>query len=159
MLSCAQAVRNLLYPKVVSADTPLKDDSNTSLLDMMPNNEQTSLLTKAIEQEETASLQNYQTQLNQLLNSAIATLKPEAQELLEVYYSKQLTQTEIARQLNIKQYQVSRLLSRIKKSLLITLIKWSEQTLHISPGSDVLGAVNFGLEEWLRCHYNLDTGV
>ena len=84
LLSCAQAVRNLLYPKIVSADTPLKEDSNTSLLDMMPNDEQMSLLTKAIEQEETASLQNYQIQLNQLLNSAIATLKLEEQELLEV---------------------------------------------------------------------------
>ncbi|MDJ0743366.1 MAG: sigma-70 family RNA polymerase sigma factor [Xenococcaceae cyanobacterium MO_167.B27] len=154
LLSCAQAVRNFLYPKVVSADTPLKDDSNTSLLDMMPSDEQTSLLTKAIEQEETASLQNYQTQLNQLLNDAIAALEPEARELLQVYYSKQLTQTEIAKQLNIKQYQVSRRLSNIKKSLLITLIEWSQQTLHISPQSDVVGAVNSGLEEWLRCHYN-----
>ncbi len=159
LLSTAQAVRNLLYPKIVSADTPLKEDSNASLLDMMPSDEQTSLLTKAIEEEETASLQNYQTQLNELFNGAIAKLNPEAQELLEVYYSKQLTQTEIAKQLNIKQYQVSRRLSRIKKSLLINLIKWSEETLHISPQSDVIGAVNFSLEEWLRCHYNLDTGV
>ena len=99
--SCAQAVRNLLYPKVVSADTPLKEDSSATLLDMMPDGESISLLTKAIEQEETASLQNYQTQLNQLLNSAIAALEPEARELLQVYYSKQLTQSEIAQQLNL----------------------------------------------------------
>ena len=154
LLYCAQAVRNLLYPKVVSADTPLKDDSNATLLDMMPSDEQTSLLTKAVEQEETASLQNYQTQLNQLLNDAIAALKPEARELLQAYYSKQLTQTEIAKQLNIKQYQVSRRLSSIKKSLLINLIEWSQQTLHISPGSDVVDAVNCSLEEWLKHHYN-----
>ncbi len=154
LLSCAQAVRNFLYPKVISADTPLKDDSNASLLDMMPSDEQISLLTKAIEQEETQRLQNYQIQLNQLLNDAIASLTPEAQELLEVYYSKQLTQTEIAKQLNIKQYQVSRHLSKIKKSLLISLIKWSQQTLHISPESNVVGAVNFGLEEWLKYNYH-----
>ena len=154
LLSCAQAARHLLYPKVVSADIPLKDDSDASLLDMMPDDESTSLLTKAIEQEETASLQNYHTQLNQLLNGAIAALKPEARELLQVYYSKQLTQTEIAKQLSIKQYQVSRRLSSIKKSLLITLIEWSQQNLHISPKSDVVGAVNSSLEEWLKDHYN-----
>lgn len=154
LLSCAQAVRHLIYPKVVSADTPLKEDSSASLLDMMSDDEQTSLLTKAIEQEETASLQYHQSQLNQLLNNAIANLKPEARELLQVYYSKQITQTEIAKQLNIKQYQVSRRLSKIKKSLLITLIEWSQQTLHISPGSDVVEAVNSGLEEWLKDHYH-----
>ena len=155
LLSCAQAARHLLYPKVVSADTPLKDDSNASLLDMMPSNEQTSLLIQAIEQEETASFNKYQTQLNQILKNAIALLKPEERKLLEIYYGKQLTQTEIAKQLNLKQYQVSRRLSSIKKSLLITLIKWSQQTLHISPESDVVGAVNSSLEEWLRAYYNV----
>lgn len=154
LLSCAKAARHLLYPQVVSADIPLTEDSNASLLDMMSDNRSPSLLAKAIEQEETASLNNYRTQLNQILNSAIANLKPEARELLEIYYGKQLTQTEIAKQLDIKQYQVSRNLSSIKKSLLMTLIKWSQQTLHISPESDVVVAVQSSLDEWLRYHYH-----
>ncbi|MBE9045841.1 sigma-70 family RNA polymerase sigma factor [Pleurocapsales cyanobacterium LEGE 10410] len=153
LLACANAARHLLYPQVVSGDTPIKEDSDASLLDMVSDTN-TTLLTKAIEQEETASLQNYQAQLNQLLEKAIAALELEARELLQVYYSKQLTQTEIAKQLNLKQYQVSRRLSSIKKSLLLTLIKWSQQTLHITPGSDVVGAVNSSLEEWLRSHYH-----
>ena len=153
LLSCAQAARHLLHPQVVSADTPLTNDSHVSLLDMIPDRESTSLLAKAIEQEETTSLQNYQTQLNQLLNSAIASLRPEQQKLLQVYYGEQFKQTEIARQLNLKQYQVSRLLSSIKKTLLLNLVAWSKQTLHISSQSVVVGAVNSGLEEWLRCHY------
>ncbi|WP_036479885.1 sigma-70 family RNA polymerase sigma factor [Myxosarcina sp. GI1] len=154
LLACARAARNLLYPQIVSADTPIKDEGNTSLLDMMPDDKSISLLTQAIEREETASSQNYQTRLNRALNDAIAALKPEARQLLQVYYGKQLTQTEVAKQLNLKQYQVSRRLSSIKKSLLITLTKWSQQTLHISLGSDVIEKVNSSLEEWLRYHYH-----
>ncbi|MEM9925803.1 MAG: sigma-70 family RNA polymerase sigma factor [Cyanobacteria bacterium P01_D01_bin.50] len=154
LLEGAQAVRNFLYPKFVSADTPLKDDGDGSLLDMLPGNVQDSLIAEMVEQEEAASFKNQQTQLNEVLNQAIAALDEKSQKLLQVYYSKQLTQTEIAKQLEIKQYQVSRLLSRIKKSLLVTLTQWSQNILHISPTSDVIASINISLEEWLKFHYS-----
>ena len=149
LLSCAQAARHLLYPKIVSADTPLNNDSNASLLDTIPDGE-----ISLIEREEIASLKNYQTQLNKSLTNAIASLKLEQQKLLRLYYGEQLTQKEIGKKLNLKQYQISRRLSSSKKKLLLSFFQWGEQTLHISPESDVVGAVNSGLEEWLKFHYN-----
>ncbi|MDJ0736512.1 MAG: sigma-70 family RNA polymerase sigma factor [Nostocaceae cyanobacterium] len=157
LLSSAKAVRNFLYPQVVSADSPLKEeDDDGSLLDILSADVQNSLLTQIIEQEETANLRNQQTQLNQVLNQAIATLDIESQQLLQVYYGQQLTQTEIATQLNIKQYTVCRRLNKIKKSLLMTLTQWSQNTLHISPKSDVIDAINTSLEEWLKFQYSRD---
>jgi RNA polymerase sigma factor (sigma-70 family) len=153
LLSAAKTARTFLYPQVVSADAPLKDQENTNLLDILPADVQTSLLTEIIEQEEAANLRTQQTQLNQVLQQAIAALDAESQKLLQAYYVEQLTQQEIAKQLNIKQYNVSRRLSSIKKSLLLTLTQWSQNTLHISPKSDVIDAINTSLEEWLKLKY------
>ena len=154
LLSAAKAVRNFLYPKVVSADTPLKEGEDSSLLDILPGDVETSLLAEIIEQEETANLTNQQLQLNQVLQQAITALDTQSQQLLQLYYSEQVTQKEIAAQLNIKQYTVSRRLSSIKKSLLLTLTQWSQNTLHITPKSDVIDAINTSLEEWLKFHYS-----
>lgn len=154
LLTSAQAARNFLYPKIVSADTPLQDDGDSSLLDIIPADVQTSLLTEIIEQEEADNFKSQQTQLNQVLNQAIALLDTESQQLLQAYYTQQLTQTQIAAQFNIKQYTVSRRLTSIKKSLLLTLTQWSQDTLHISPTSSVIASINTSLEEWLKFHYS-----
>ncbi|MDZ7954126.1 sigma-70 family RNA polymerase sigma factor [Nostoc sp. DedQUE09] len=153
VLSAAKAVRTFLYPKFVSADAPLKEDEG-NLLDILPVDLQTSLLTEIIEQEEAANMRSQQAQLNQVLCQAIAALDAESQKVLQAYYVQQLTQQEIAAQLEIKQYTVSRRLSSIKKSLLLTLTQWSQNTLHISPKSDVVDAINTSLEEWLKVQYS-----
>lgn len=153
VLSSAKAARTFLYPKVVSADAPLKEDDG-NLLDILPADLPTSLLTQIIEQEEAANTRNQQAQLNQVLQQAIAAMDAKSQQLLQVYYAHKLTQTEIAAQLEIKQYTVSRRLSSIKKSLLLTLTQWSQNTLHISPTSDVIDAINTSLEEWLKVQYS-----
>lgn len=154
LLSSAQAVRNFLYPKIISADTPLKDDGDGTLLDILPQDVQNSLLTEIIEQEEVANFKNQQTQLNQILNQAITALDTQSQQLLQFYYTQEFTQTEIAKKLEIKQYKVSRLLSSIRKSLLLSVSQWSQKTLHISPTSDVIASINTSLEEWLKFHYS-----
>ncbi|MDZ8088934.1 MAG: sigma-70 family RNA polymerase sigma factor [Nostoc sp. DedQUE12b] len=153
VLSAAKAARTFLYPKFVSADAPLKEDEG-NLLDILPVDLQTSLLTEIIEQEEAANMRSQQAQLNQILSQAIAALDAESQKVLQAYYVQQLTQQEIAAQLEIKQYTVSRRLSSIKKSLLLTLTQWSQNTLHISPKSDVVDAINTSLEEWLKVQYS-----
>ncbi|MGF2035080.1 MAG: sigma-70 family RNA polymerase sigma factor [Nostoc sp. CmiVER01] len=152
VLSAAKAARTFLYPKFVSADAPLKEDEG-NLLDILPV-VQTSLLTEIIEQEEAVNMRSQQTQLNQVLSQAIGALDAESQKVLQAYYVQQLTQQEIAAQLEIKQYTVSRHLSSIKKSLLLTLTQWSQNTLHISPKSDVVDAINTSLEEWLKVQYS-----
>ena len=154
LLSAASSVRNFLYPKVISADSPLSEGEDSTLLDILPGDGETSLLAEIIQQEETANLANQQIQLNQVLQQAITALDTHSQQLLQLYYSEQVTQKEIAAQLNIKQYTVSRRLTSIKKSLLLTLTQWSQNTLHISPKSDVIDAINTSLEEWFQFHYS-----
>ncbi|MGB3654137.1 MAG: sigma-70 family RNA polymerase sigma factor [Rivularia sp. (in: cyanobacteria)] len=154
LLSSASSVRNFLYPKVISADSPLKEGEASTLLDILPGDGETSLMAEIIKQEETANIGLQQHQLNIVLQQAITALDAESQQLLQAYYGQQLTQKEIAAQLNIKQYTVSRHLTSIKKSLLLTLIQWSQSTLHISPKSDVIDAINTSLEEWFQFHYS-----
>ena len=154
VLSSAKAARTFLYPKIVSADAPLKEENDGNLLDILPADLPTSLLTEIIEQEEAANARNQQAQLNEFLHQAIAAMDAKSQQLLQVYYGQKLTQTEIAAHLEIKQYTVSRRLSSIKKLLLLTLTQWSQNTLHISPKSDVIDAINTSLEEWLKIQYS-----
>ena len=75
-----------------------------------------------------------------------------------MYYTQQLNQQQIAQQLEIQQYTVSRRLSKARQSLLLALAQWSQNTLHISLTSDVLKDTSAVLEEWLKTHYShLDT--
>lgn len=154
LLSAAKAARTFLYPKFISVDAALKEGEDDSFLDILSTDAHASLLAEIIEQEETANIRNQQTQLNQVLQQAITTLDTESQQLLQLYYVQQLTQQEIAAQLEMKQYTVSRRLNKIKKLLLLTLTQWSQHTLHISPKPDVLDVINKSLEEWLKFYYS-----
>lgn len=151
--TCAKAVRDFLYPKFVSVDAPIPGQESGNLLDTLPADLPTSLLTEIIAQEEARTRKTQQSQLNQVLMDAIAALDIQAQQLLQAYYQQQLTQQQVAQQLEIKQYTVSRRLSSIKRSLLTTLTQWSIDSLHISPTSVVVDAVSKSLDEWLHNYY------
>ena len=150
---CAKAARTFLYPTVVSVDAPIKKQESGNLLDTILTGLQESLLTEIIAQEEAANIEEQRIQLTQVLTNALAALDAQSQNLLQVYYSQRLTQQQIAEQLEVKQYYVSRRLSSIKRSLLLTLTQWSYKTLHTSPTPDVLEAMSTALEEWLKVHY------
>ena len=94
-----------------------------------------------------------QTQLTDVLANAVTQLDAENQQLLQLYYGDTLKQKEIAAQLNIKQYAISRKLSRIKKTLLQALATWSQETLHIAPSLDLLNQSSAALEAWLSSQY------
>jgi RNA polymerase sigma factor (sigma-70 family) len=151
--SCAKAVREFLYPKFLSVDAPIPGQESGNLLDTLPADLAASLLTEIIAQEEAATRQIQQAQLNQVLIDALAALDIQSQKLLQTYYEQKLTQQQIAQQLEIKQYSVSRRLSSIKRSLLTTLTQWSSDSLHISPTSVVVDGVSKSLEEWLNNYY------
>ncbi|MCF4970089.1 sigma-70 family RNA polymerase sigma factor [Nostoc sp. CMAA1605] len=151
--TCAKAVREFLYPKFVSVDAPISGQESGNLLDTLPADLPTSLITEIIAQEEARTRQTQQTQLNQVLMDAMAGLDIQAQQLLQAYYQQNLTQQQIAEKLEIKQYSVSRRLSSIKRSLLTTLTQWSQDNLHISPTSVVVDAVSKSLDEWLTNYY------
>ena len=92
-------------------------------------------------------------QLGQVLTDSIATLSDDEQKLLRLYYSGQFTQQNIADQLSIKQYAVSRKIKRVRKKLLDQLLTWrSSQTTVTLAASDIELAAE-QLELWLRNYF------
>jgi RNA polymerase sigma factor (sigma-70 family) len=153
LLNCAQATRSYLYPNLTSINAPTAGQEFGELQDYLPGSESESLLADAIAKEEEQARLSQQTQLNEVLNTALTKIEPEGQQLLQLYYCGELTQQQIAKQLDIKQYTVSRRLTKARQSLLLTLAQWTQDTLHISLTSDVLNDISNLLEEWLAAHY------
>ncbi|MDZ8185747.1 MAG: sigma-70 family RNA polymerase sigma factor [Nostoc sp. ChiSLP02] len=152
--SCAKAVRDFLYPKFVSVDVRIDGEGSPNLLDTLSADLPPSLLTEIIEREEATSRETQQAQINQVIINALTALDLQSQKLLQAYYQQRLTQQQIAQQLEMKQYTVSRRLSSIKRSLLQILAEWSLNSLHISPDCVVLQGMNQILEEWLEHYYD-----
>ena len=156
MLICVRAVRSHLFPNVTSINQPKPGYDSGEIVDSIVGEVDDSLLTNLIADEEVQQRSQQQDDINQFLSATIQKLKPEEQKLLELYYSLQLKQAEIAKELNTQQYTVSRQLARARKKLLKALAKWSQETMHISLTSDVLDNISSLLEEWLAGHYNTD---
>lgn len=152
LLASAKAVRAFLYPTKISIYTPIPGQETGELLDQLPGS-QDSLLTEAIAQEAAEIREEQNAQINQVLIEALKHLGADAQMLLQLYYQQKLTQQQIAKQLGIKQYSISRQLARLRQSLLLTLAQWSQQNLHIALTSQVLDSMSTALEEWLNAHY------
>jgi transcriptional regulator with XRE-family HTH domain len=92
--------------------------------------------------------------LGSVLREAIARLDEPSQSLIQFYYGEKLTQQEMAERLDMKQYTVSRRLTKARESLLTALAKWSQETLHISPSTDLIKYTSAALEEWLETCFN-----
>jgi len=152
MLACAKAARSYLYPTVASINTPKPGQDTGEWLDNLPELQGESLLTNIITQEEIESRQTQQKQISEVLVAAIAQLDMQAQHILRLYYGEALTQQQMAVQLDIKQYTISRRLTKCREELLKALAQWCKD-LHISLTSDVLKDISAVLDEWLQGHY------
>lgn len=146
-----QAARAHLAPAVTSLNQPQFDQASTEQLDDLSSDDtpMNRLLTAEVYTEQQQRVQ----QLGAMLVGAIADLPPADQTLLRLYYREALTQNAIAQQLHIKQYQVSRQLSRVRQRLLVTVANWSREKLHISINSTVLASMSDAIHEWLEQHY------
>ncbi len=154
MLACVKAARAYLFPNVTSINRPKPGYDSGEIVDSLVGEVDDSLLTEMIIGEEAQQRTQQQTDINQFLTTAIQALKPEERKLLELYYARQLRQADIAKELQTQQYNVSRKLSRVRKSLLKSLAQWSKETMHISLTSDVLKGISSLLEEWLTGYYD-----
>jgi RNA polymerase sigma factor (sigma-70 family) len=154
LLNSAKAARNYLYPSLTSINTPTNGQESGELLDYLPNIKQDSPLSQIITQEEEQIRFSQQGAINKVLVTIIDELEPQAQKLLQLYYGKKRTQQQIAQQLEMKQYTVSRQLTKVRYYLLLKLAQWSRDTLHISVTSDVLKHSITALEEWLQIYYS-----
>lgn len=152
LLTCVKAVRAYLYPIRHSLNST-KPERESEWVDELVAFEGESLLTQLIAQQEEQSRLLQHGEIHQILLSAVGQLDLEAQRLLQLYYAQNLTQQQLAQQLEIKQYTVSRRLTKIRSTLLFALAQWSEQRLHISLTSEVLKNMSVVLEEWLNCHF------
>lgn len=153
LLNCVKAARAYLYPTLISTDTSLSEEES-GLLDNIVSSGSKSLLSEIISQEEDQERYVQQTQINTILVAALAQLEPQAQNLLQLYYTQDLTQQQIAQQMGIKQYSISRKLTKARQPLLLTLSQWSRDALHISLDSDTLKSTSTVLEEWLKVYYS-----
>lgn len=171
LITTVKLVRNLQNPRAISLDTPLKgsEEDSGDFYDLLPDNEQVSAISELIDQEIQEQRQSQHQQLSDVLSQAIAQFSPPDQALLQAYYGEQLTQSEIAKRLTLKQYSISRKLSRLRQKLLKTLLDSQAQfiaqnstaaeanpaQLHNDLSPAVLDAMGNSLEEWLASHYRL----
>jgi RNA polymerase sigma factor (sigma-70 family) len=152
LLNCAKLVRRFLKPEVVSADAPPAGLDAGSRLDTLAD-PQAMPMEMLLQQEAEATRTQQLAQFQDALAAALATVEAAEIALLRCYYGDQLTQADIAQQLDLKQYQVSRRLERVRQALLKQLAQWSQATLHIAPTPAVVDAMNQPLEEWLRAQF------
>ncbi|WP_254173195.1 sigma-70 family RNA polymerase sigma factor [Planktothrix pseudagardhii] len=90
-------------------------------------------------------------QITRVLSHAIASLPPTARQMLILEHGLiGLNQTEIGRAFGIKQYKVSRQLSRHKRPLLEVLAKWSENQGGITLDVEKIDALSQHLDSWLN---------
>ena len=153
---CAQAARSYLNPNLVSVNTPKAGQDTGELLDDVPESSRESLLADLISEEDDQTRQDQRSQLNQILEAAVEQLDPELQTILHLYYRENCTQQQMAERLDIKQYTVSRRLTKAREQLLKKLALWSQDTLHISLTSALLQSMSLVMEEWLQQHYKQD---
>ena len=154
LLICAKAVRRYLYPNISSINVTANDDSSQEWIDSITAPEQESPLSAIISQEEEKTRNYQRSQINQVLADCTNQLEPQVQEILQLYYTKELTQQQIAKELAIKQYTISRRLTKAKEKLLRSLAKWSQESLHIPVNSDLINNMSVVMEEWLQNYYS-----
>ena len=157
LLASVKAARSYLYPNVTSINQPKPGYDSGEIADSLVGEVDESLLSEMIVEEEIQQRNQQQNQVNAALLSALNQLKAEERQLLKLYYVQGMKQSEIAQELSTQQYNISRKLSRVKKSLLKFLAQWSKDTLHISLTSDVLKHISLIIEEWLESHYKNQT--
>ena len=151
LLNCAAAIRKYLYPTVTSANVPVGGEDSFSYLDNLASNEE-SLLNQIIATEEEQTKVSQQSEINTVLASAIRQLDAQNRQILHLYYAEGLTQQQIAKQLEVKQYTVSRRLSKTKQTLLRSFAIWSQEKMHISLTSNLLETTSIVMEEWLQSY-------
>ena len=150
---CAKWTRTFLYPPVISLNLSKPGYEVGEVQDDVPDQLNDSLIIKLIAQEEAEVRKKQQAQLKQMLALALSQLNTESQLLLELYYGEGLAQRDIANQMEMKQYTVSRRLTKTREILLSALLKWGQAELHISLHSNLIKNISTFLEQWLSIHY------
>jgi RNA polymerase sigma factor (sigma-70 family) len=150
--TCAKKVRSYLYPAIGSLNLRRDGESN-ELEDDLPDQADLTPMVSLLNQEELQERRSQWSQIHDVLQTALDQLDPKVQQLLILYCQEGLTQQQIAAQLEMKQYTVSRRLTSAKEALLLALARWSQEHLHKTVTSTALKDMTVMLEEWLQRYY------
>lgn len=150
--TCAQATRQALHPPMLSMDAPTATGSG-SYSETLTDDDQAEGMALLVHQEEIQQRRTQRQDMQGVLQAALEALDDESQHLLKLYYQEELTQQAIAQRLEIKQYAVSRRLTRVREKLVKSLVQWGQEALHIAPTLDVIKNTSTALDEWLVSYY------
>jgi RNA polymerase sigma factor (sigma-70 family) len=153
LLNSAKAVRAYLYPNVASINAPRSGDDGGEWLDNLPSNSGESPIKQLIDEEEELTKNTQLQEINAVLVEAVTKLQPDLQQILKLYYIQEMTQQDIAKELQIQQYTISRRLTKARETLLKSLATWSQEKMHISLDSNILKSISTTIEEWLQGYY------
>ena len=128
---CAQSARNYLYPKTKSLNITPNGQESGELLDNLPDSDGM-LLEQIIAKEEAQIKQQQIQQLKEVLAKAINELDPKLRLIIQLYYQEGLNQTEVAKKMDIQQFQVSRDLGKAKRLLSHSVIEWGQKNFSLS---------------------------
>ena len=151
LTQCAKWARLYLYPTVGSLNISKSEtDTREIVEDLADPNEP--MLAELMAVEEAQDRQSQQVQLKQILTDALGRLKPDVLNILRLYYERGLTQQDIAQQLDMKQYTVSRRLTKARETLLKALAQWTKDRVGAELTSEAIAQISTLLEEWLHAH-------
>jgi RNA polymerase sigma factor (sigma-70 family) len=114
-------------------------------------------LEQLIQLQESEIWQARQKWFEQFLQTAIAQVDDQTQELLKMRYIEGLTQKEIGERLHLSQPTASRRikqLQQVKRQWLLQMVEEAGQDLHISINTAVIDTMSQALEEWLTLFYS-----
>lgn len=155
MVASAKAVRTYFYPKPTSLNVTRGDgESSRELIDDLPGHQQEPLISQIVIQEEELQRQVLRDRISNVLVEAIQELDEESKKIIELYYGDELNQQQIAKKLGIKQYNISRRLSKAREVLLCKLATYCKESLHISLNPPVLDYISTLMKEWLKFKFD-----
>ena len=145
----AQWTRSYLYPSIDSLNRSKPEPGTGEIQDDLTDTAHESLLDAAIEREEIDRRTAQQSALNQTLTTALDRLKPELQEIIQLFYRDGLSQQELSSRLQLSQPTISRRIKQAEAQLLAALLAWIESQLHKIPDPNELKSISATLKEWL----------
>jgi RNA polymerase sigma factor (sigma-70 family) len=145
----AQWTRSYLYPAIDSLNRSKPEAGTGEIQDDLTDTAHESLLDAAIEQEEIDRRTTQQSALNNTLTQALASLKPELQEIMQLFYRDGLSQQELSSRLQLSQPTISRRIKQAEAQLLAALLAWIESQLNKIPDPNELKTISATLKEWL----------
>jgi RNA polymerase sigma factor (sigma-70 family) len=145
----AQWTRSYLYPAIDSLNRSKPEAGTGEIQDDLTDTAHESLLDAAIEREEIDRRTSQQSVLNTTLTQALASLNPELQAIIQLFYRDGLSQKELSSHLQLSQPTISRRIKQAEAQLLAALLAWIESQLNKIPDPNELKTISATLKEWL----------